>query len=110
MQSWPLVFISGLDEVCLQMQFVPATKDKVEDCYVGLVALAIIQLSSEVRLQSLKSQNWLLADFVLTVHTVITFKTIPVVPTRGVAPGREQSQPGIRQSDINYWVEFVLTI
>ena len=40
-------------------------------------------------------------DVVLTVYTVINSKRIPVLPKVGVAFAREQSQSGIRQSDIN---------
>ena len=46
----------------------------------------------------------------MTVYTVINSKTIPVLPKKGVALAREQSQSGSRQSDMNYCPEFVLTI
>ena len=59
---------------------------------------------------TLKCQNQFLMDFVQTVYTVFNSKTIPVLPKKGVALAREQSQSTIRQSDTNFWAEFVLTI
>ena len=49
------------------------------------------------------SRNLFVTDFVLAVYAVVNSKRIPVLPKVGVALAREQSQSGIRQSDVNYW-------
>ena len=56
-----------------------------------------------------KQSEFIPQTFVLTVYADMKFKAIPVLTKMGVALAREQSQSGIRLSDINYHRKLLIT-